>query len=211
MNHYKVIIHSHSNRSFDATISLKRWCKTIKKYDITHVILTEHNNLESYSQLKKIVQDYDLNVEVVPACEYSTSVGDIIVMFHDKLIEFTNYSDLIEKALNQGALIALPHPSKRKKYPSDLLKKISLYEILNLRRSDRNNFDNHLFKEIPFFFGSDAHNWIDLPGCINHYYSNSSNLKEFMLTEVPIPSIHRIELDIMNKMSRAISKFRKIL
>jgi len=210
MNHFKVVIHSHSEKSFDATISLKRWCSLISKYQISHIILTEHNNLDSYLRLKEIVNNRNLEVQVIPACEYTTSVGDIIVLFHDKLIEFSDYKDLIHKAKNKGALIALPHPSKRSEYPIDLINNLSLYEILNLRRSSKNNFDNRLFNKIPFFFGSDAHNWIDLPGCINHYYSDKSDLKEILLNEVPIPSIHRLELNILNKISKGISKLKRL-
>jgi len=210
MNKYNILFHFHSCHSFDATNSLRNIIKALKNFKITHLVLTEHNNLDSYNLICDLIKKENIPVEIIPACEYTTEVGDLIILFCDKLLKFDNYKELIDKAKNEKALIALPHPYKRDSYPKDLIEKIDLYELLNLRGANR-YFDNSIFKNKNFFFGSDSHNFLDFPGCINHYYSRNTNIRTVLLNEIPVPSIHRKELMLINFISKIISKLKKLL
>ena len=209
MNNYKVLFHFHTEYSYDASIRLKQLAKIVKKYRLTHVVITEHNNIDSLSKAEDIFRKLGCMASIIPACEYSTEVGDIIICFIDEKLEYDSYLDLVSKAKKRGGLIILPHPYKRKSYPKQLIDAIDCYEISNLRGAN-NYFDNSRFKNKAFIFGSDAHNFFDLPGYINHYYCEKE-FKECLLSEIPIPSIHRRELIYINLLSKLISKIIRVL
>ena len=206
-NQFRFLFHVHTAASFDATTSLRRLLSVAAKHQVTHIAITEHNNCSSLVRARDLVASLKLRIEIVPAVEYSTEVGDIIVLFVPELLEFRSYKDILREAKARGGIIVLPHPYKRRAYPPDLIANLDLYELANFRDAAK-TFDPSPFGAIAFIFGSDAHNWFDLPGCINNYYSNV-DFRSTILRGHPVPSFHRADVMLVNKLSKLVSKIRR--
>lgn len=204
---FRFLFHVHTAASFDATTSLQRLLSVAAKYQITHLAITEHNNFDTYQRAHEKLSPADSPLELVPAVEYSTEIGDIIVLFVPELLPFRTYKDLLREAKSRSGVIVLPHPYNRQAYPSDLVAAIDLFELSNFRGAGK-TFDPSLFEAKGFIFGSDAHNWFDLPGYINNYYS-TSDFRTALLNGRPIPSVHRMDVALVNKMSKLVSKIRR--
>lgn len=204
--HFRFLFHVHTAASFDATTSLQRLLSVAEKHQVTHLAITEHNNFDTYQRGQEKLSRADSTLELVPAVEYSTEVGDIIVLFVPELLTFNTYKDLLREVKLRSGVIVLPHPYNRQAYPQDLVEAIDLFELSNFRGAPK-TFDPSAFEGKGFLFGSDAHNWFDLPGYINNYYS--TDFKRALLHGRPIPSVHRIDVALVNKLSKLISKIRR--
>jgi len=213
MYSYRFLFHIHTFKSFDATITYKQLYKTIKKYNITHIAITEHNNIDSYEKFKNYLSVNNCKCNVIPAVEYTTEIGDIIVLNYDKLIQFNNYLELFQKIKilkkENEIIVILPHPFKRKNYPKDILQYIEFYEILNMRGIGK-HFNATIFKDVKYLYGVDAHNFNDLPGVINVIYSSNDFLKA-LKEDIIIPEIYLHVLKMNNIISKIISKIKKKL
>jgi hypothetical protein len=208
-NHFRFLFHVHTARSFDATTSLRRLLSVAAKHRVTHLAITEHNNFDSYEKALKLLPSLPSQIELVPAVEYSTEVGDIIILFVSDVIAFRTYQDLLREAKSRGGIAILPHPYKRGTYPSDLVANLDLYELANFRHAEK-TFDPSPFRSKRFIFGTDAHNFFDLPGYINNYYS-TLDFRGALLDGCPVPSFHRADVAFMTKLSKLVSKIRRRL
>ena len=214
MKVYRFLFHVHTYRSFDASISYMDLVKTIKKFSITHIAITEHNNMDSYFEFKEILKRSQSEITLIPSIEYSTEVGDLIVLNYGKLIQFDNYNDLLAKVKkikksNPDVFIVLPHPGKRKSYPDLLIRNIDFYELLNMREFWR-SFDGSRFKNIRFLYGSDAHVPFELPGIINVIFTEK-DFFEALKSEVIIPEIHNPLLKLHCLSAKLRSKIKRKL
>jgi len=206
-NHFRFLFHVHTASSFDATTSIRRLLSVAEKYDVTHLAITEHNNFDSFQKARDLLPTLQSRIELVPAVEYSTEAGDIIVLFVAGVIAFRTYPDLLREAKVRGGMIVLPHPYKRRSYPPDLVDSLDLYELANFRGAAR-SFDPSPFRTKGFIFGSDAHHFSDLPGYINNYYS-TLDFRNALLEGHPVPSFHRADVGFMNNVSKLMSKIRR--
>lgn len=206
-NHYRFLFHVHTAASFDATTSLRRLLSVAAKHRVTHLAITEHNNFDSFQKAGELVASLDSQIELVPAVEYTTEVGDIIVLFVSQLITFRTYQELVSEAKAQGGIIVLPHPYNRQAYPSDLVANVDLYELSNFRNAAK-TFDPSPFLAARFIFGTDAHHFFDLPGYINNYYS-CLEFRSALLEAHPVPSFYRADVALLSKLSKLISKIRR--
>src|SRR5258708_36776142 len=132
-NHFRFLFHVHTAASFDATTSLRRLLSVAAKHQVTHLAITEHNNFDSFQRARELLQSLQSRIELVPAVEYSTEVGAIIVLFVSELLVFRRYQDLLREAKAGGGIVVLPHPHKRRAYPLDLVTNLDLYELANFR------------------------------------------------------------------------------
>jgi hypothetical protein len=208
-NHFRFLFHVHTAASFDATTSLWRLLSVAAKHQVTHIAITEHNNFDSFERARELLPSLRSRIELVPAVEYSTEVGDIIVLFVSERLAFRTYQDLLREAKARGGIVVLPHPYKRRAYPSDLVANLDLYELANFRDAAK-TFDPSPFGATGFIFGSDAHNFFDLPGYINNYYS-TLDFRSALLDGRPVPSFHRADVAFLNKLSKFLSKIRRTL
>ena len=206
-SHFRFLFHVHTDASFDATTSLRRLLSVAARYQVTHLAITEHNNFDSFQRARELLSSLQSRIELVPAVEYSTEVGDIIVLYVSELLAFRTYQDLVSEAKARGGIVVLPHPYKRRAYPADLVASLDLYELANFRNAAQ-TFDPSPFRATGFIFGSDAHNFFDLPGYINNYYS-TLDFRSALLEGHPVPSFHRVDVAFLNKFSRLVSKMRR--
>jgi len=207
VSHFRFLFHVHTSASFDATTSLERLLSVAQKHRVTHLAITEHNNFDSYQRACENLSRQASSLQLVPAVEYTTEIGDVIVLFVAELLQFKTYQDLIAEAKRRNGIIVLPHPYNRKSYPKDLIEAIDLYELANFRGAAK-TFDPSAFAGKGFIFGSDAHNWFDLPGYVNNYYA-ATDFRNALLAGHPIPSLHRRDVWFVNKMSKLVSKVRR--
>jgi len=207
MKERRLLFHFHTYYSFDASITFKQLARAVKKYDITHVAITEHNHLKSYRPAREYFEATGMDCELIPACEYTTDLGDIIVLFCDEQLVFDDYRDLLAQAKKRGAVTCLPHPYKRPDYPDDLVRGIDLYEAMNLRGADR-NFDREPWSRKNHIFAADAHNFFDLPGIINLYPGGGKTI-DVIRHETPFPLIARDDVRLTNRLSKLASKLKK--
>jgi PHP domain-containing protein len=208
-NHFRFLFHVHTAASFDATTSLRRLLSVAAKHQVTHLAITEHNNFDSFQRACELVASLQPRIELVPAVEYSTEVGDIIVLYVSELLSFHTYQDLLREAKARGGVIVLPHPYNRSAYPPDLAANLDLYELANFRGATK-AFDPSPFRAAGFIFGSDAHNFFDLPGYINNYYTGL-DFRSALLDGHPVPSCHRADVAFLNRLSKLLSKIRRAL
>lgn len=206
-NNYRFLFHLHTFKSYDATISYKQLYTTIIEHNITHLAITEHNNIDSYKEFKEYIKKRNVNVILIPAVEYTTKIGDIIALNINELIVFDTYLDLIKKIRQKNGYVILPHPFKRKEYPSKLYEYLDFYEVLNMRGVGR-NFDSSSFNNIKQIFGSDAHNGIELPGVINVFNSNEKFFDALNSSTI-IPEIHTSTLKLHKFVNKIISKIKR--
>jgi hypothetical protein len=206
-NHFRFLFHVHTSFSFDATTSLRRLLTIAAQHHVTHLAITEHNNIDSFPHAQQLVAALQLPIELIPAVEYTTEVGDIIILFVREFIAFATYQELLAAAKARNGIIVLPHPHKRKSYPPELLASLDLYELANFREGAK-PFDPTPFGGRRFLFGSDAHHFFDLPGCVNNYYS-PLEFRRALLEVQPVPTFHRLDLTFANRLSKACSKLRR--
>src|SRR2546426_8481425 len=109
-NHFRFLFHVHTAASFDATTSLRRLLSVAARHQVTHLAITEHNNFDSFQRGRELLPSLRSRIELVPAVEYSTDMGDIIVLFVSGLIAFRTYQDLLREAKARGGITVLPHP-----------------------------------------------------------------------------------------------------
>lgn len=206
-NSYRFLFHLHTYKSFDATITYKQLYKIVERYNITHLAITEHNNINSYNEFKNYLVSKGSKVHLIPAVEYTTEIGDIISLNIKDMIEFSDYLSLVKEIKNRGGICILPHPHKRKEYPNEIFEFLDFYEIINMRTIDR-TFSISQFKTIKQIYGSDAHNFLELPGIINTFNSEKDFI-EALKAEIIVPEISNFALKCNRFVNRVISKIRK--
>src|SRR5258708_20704042 len=90
-NHFRFLFHVHTAASFDATTSLRRLLSVAAKHQVTHLAITEHNNFDSFQRARELLQSLQSRIDLVPAFEYITEVGDILLLFGPDLLLFRRH------------------------------------------------------------------------------------------------------------------------
>lgn len=208
MAEYRFLFHLHTYKSFDATIRYKQLYEAVLQHKITHLAITEHNNIDSYAEFNEYLRKHGSNVKLLPAIEYSTELGDIIALNVDYKIVFSSYIDLVDKVKASGGIVILPHPFKRPAYPPDLIARIDFYELINMRGIGK-SFDVRQFNGIRHIYGADAHNKNELPGVVNVIKSDLGFF-DALYVDVIVPEINMPSLRVHRYINRVISKARKM-
>ncbi len=190
----KIILHTHTEFSYDSVLKLEDYLRKAIKLGFKAVAVTDHNTMEGSRKLSKIAKG---RLIVIPACEFSTDVADIIGLFLDKPIKTKSFDKVVEEIHSQGGLVLLPHPPK---VPLDKLKpfidKIDLIEEFNARLSKSKN---QLAKK--FASQSTA---VKVNGCDSH------TLFEFGRTYMDVPDFRSLsELKAILKDGKGIKMINK--
>ncbi len=162
----KFDLHVHTDLSYDSKMSVDTMIKEARKKGLSGVAVTDHN---VFRMAPKLDDFY-----IIPACEFSTDVGHLIVYFqkthiNPRLSRDRNgrlfWRDICKFAHDQGALVFLAHPfSPKKPHPKSLFSNIDGIEIHNSRvvHSRIKGANDKAFEVAkalgkPFSAGSDAH------------------------------------------------------
>ena len=147
-------------------MSIDALIKAAKQRGLSGVAVSDHNSFNEPPQHKGFY--------FIPACEFSTNVGHLLVYFQktpvNKNLVRDEYGrffwrDICKFAHDQGALVFLAHPfSPKKIHPDDLFSEIDGIEIHNSRVvhsriKNANKKAAELAKKLkkPISAGSDAH------------------------------------------------------
>ena len=166
----KLDLHLHTTYSGDSLIKPHDLLKVVKKKNLDGVAITDHGNLDAYFEVKDDFQK--ANLILIPGVEVETHIGEIIGLFIENKIEFSdnNFFRIVKEIKKNKGLVIIPHPFdflRRNHLKMNLISKdiimkyINGIEILNSRIILKNciqkakNFNKnyHLFE----MGGSDAH------------------------------------------------------
>jgi len=215
VNIFRLLFHIHTIYSWDGFIKIEELIAIAEKFNITHLCVTEHNNIDSYWVLCDFVRKKKSNINIIPGVEYTTKVGDIIIMGLAKIFNFDFFEEwerLVKEAQNNGGVVVLPHPYKRKNYPKELIERIDVFEAVNMRGICK-KFTVEEFAGKPCIYGVDAHLRRELPGIINNVVTSYSDLLTALKkgSFVCIPEIYRKDLCLLSFCLKSLHKIKRII
>ena len=105
--------HVHTRFSPDSVMSEDRFIRLAMERGLTHVAITNHNNVEGAEAVRDRVAELGLEerLHVILGEEVSSSDGEIIGLFLTKTIPPGSSADATADAIHaQGGLVSIPHP-----------------------------------------------------------------------------------------------------
>lgn len=178
MSRLKASFHVHTEFSRDSSLKVEKLLELCLRFKIDLLIITDHNNMGGYQKAKKLVQENNIPLLLIPAEEIATSQGEVIGLFLEKEIpKGLSLDQTLLEIKRQKALTCLPHPfdSIRRERIRDkelILKhidQIDLIEVFNSR--NLKSKDNLKALELAnqyqknMIWGSDAHFGYEFSNC----------------------------------------------
>jgi predicted metal-dependent phosphoesterase TrpH len=161
-------LHVHSLYSKDSLLKPYEIIKISESKGIDAIAITDHNTILGGLKAKSIVQD---SVMVIVGSEIKTDFGDLIGLFLNEEIKSRVFLDVVDEIKEQDGIVVLPHPYRRKRFPTtEMLKNVNVIEGINGRTSDELNYKAQLLADklsLPVVGGSDAHFSFELGNLIN--------------------------------------------
>jgi len=189
--------HVHSCYSADSLSSPESITKLAKKKGLNAIAITDHNTIRGGLKAKSIDTD---GLNVVIGAEINTDFGDLIGIFLNGEILSRDFGGVVDEIRDQDGLVVLPHPYRRKRFPSnELLKYVDIFEGLNARTSKELNLKAEelaISLKKPMICGSDAHFLFEL-GDVRNVVENMLDYDEeelrekIMKTDVRMYAKHR--------------------
>ena len=105
--------HIHTRFSRDSLLGEERFIRTAIERGLTHVAVTNHNNVEGALAVRAKVEDLGLGdqLTVILGEEVSTSDGEVVGLFLTRTIPRGLTADATADAIHeQGGLVSIPHP-----------------------------------------------------------------------------------------------------
>jgi predicted metal-dependent phosphoesterase TrpH len=191
--------HIHTRFSRDSILSEDKFIRVAMERGLTHVAITNHNNVEGAIAVRDRVAELGLQDElkVILGEEVSTCEGEVVGLFLTHTIPRGLTADETADEIHaQGGLVSIPHPfdpfrqSHIKKEPLTALAeagKIDAVEIYNSRVTfQRHNVAAAEFAaryEIPGIAASDSHSSFEIGMSFNAMpaFSTADELRESLL------------------------------
>ncbi|MBQ6846322.1 MAG: PHP domain-containing protein [Oscillospiraceae bacterium] len=167
----KFDLHVHSRLSYDCNMPTDELISVAKEKGLSGVAIADHNAFRKHHDR----EDFYL----IPACEFSTDIGHLVVLFmkshinesisRDEMGRFY-WRDVCKVAHDQGALVFYAHPfSPSHTYPKSTFDEIDGIEVFNSRVvhsriKNANNKALELCRKLkkPYTAGSDAHSPVEI-------------------------------------------------
>ncbi|MBE6911476.1 MAG: hypothetical protein E7473_03025 [Ruminococcaceae bacterium] len=167
----KFDLHVHSRLSYDCNMPTDELISVAKEKGLSGVAIADHNAFRKHHDR----EDFYL----IPACEFSTDIGHLVVLFmkshinesisRDEMGRFY-WRDVCKVAHDQGALVFYAHPfSPERPCPKLAFDEIDGIEVFNSRVvhsriTDANDKALELCRKLkkPYTAGSDAHSPIEV-------------------------------------------------
>ncbi len=175
--------HIHTRFSRDSILTEKRFIECAVERGLTHVAITNHNNVEGAVAVRDKVVEMGLadRLTVILGEEVSTADGEVVGLFLTKTIpRGLSANETADEIHRQGGLVSIPHPfdpfraSHIKEGPLRNLAesgKIDAIEIFNCRVTfQRHNVAAAEFAaryEIPGIAASDSHSSFEVAMAFN--------------------------------------------
>ena len=175
--------HIHTRFSRDSILTEEKFIKVAIERGLTHVAITNHNNVEGAIAVRDKVAELGLSdqLTVIPGEEVSTADGEVVGIFLTKTIpRGLSANETADEIHRQGGLVSIPHPfdpfrgSHIKEGPLRNLAdvgKIDMLEIFNCRVTfQRHNEEAAEFAKrygIPGIAASDSHSSFEVAMAFN--------------------------------------------
>lgn len=178
-------IHVHSVYSKDSLLYPKKLLQTSLLKGMNAIAVTDHDTIQGGLKTKSIKQD---SLLVVVGSEIKTDHGDLIGLFLNEEIKSRTFFEAAEEIKDQGGIVVLPHPYRRKIFPDlEMLKKVDVFEGVNGRTSKELNQKAQslaISLSKPVIGGSDAHFSFELGklmNCSSHYFNDEEELRRVIV------------------------------
>lgn len=105
--------HIHTRFSRDSLLAEERFIRVALERGLTHVAITNHNNVEGALAVRAKVRELGLEdrLTVILGEEVSTSDGEVVGLFLERTIPRGLTADATADAIHaQGGLVSIPHP-----------------------------------------------------------------------------------------------------
>lgn len=136
----KASFHFHSRMSYDGLNSIDDICSYIIEEGLDTVVLTDHDEIKGSRLLRKQLYSSGINCNVMPGVEYKTSLGDVIVVGLDELLDSPSFEDLVAlRDSNREVYLVLPHPFDSHVNIDYLAENVDIIEVFNGRSTPLNN------------------------------------------------------------------------
>ena len=175
--------HIHTRFSRDSILTEERFIKVAIERGLTHVAITNHNNVEGAIAVRDKVAELGLTdkLTVILGEEVSTADGEVVGVFLTKTIpRGLSAKETADEIHRQGGLVSIPHPfdpfraSHIKEGPLRNLAdvgKIDMLEVFNCRVTlQRHNQEAAEFAQrygIPGIAASDSHSSFEVAMAFN--------------------------------------------
>ena len=175
--------HIHTRFSRDSLLTEERFIEKAIERGLTHVAITNHNNVEGAIAVRDKVADLGLSdkLTVILGEEVSTADGEVVGIFLEKTIpRGLSANETADEIHRQGGLVSIPHPfdpfraSHIREGPLRNLaevRKIDMVEIFNCRVTiQRHNQEAAEFAAhygIPGIAASDSHSSFEVAMAFN--------------------------------------------
>ena len=163
MNQLKTLIHIHTDYSFDSNISLNQLAQAVKREGIDCIAITDHDEIDGARRFAEMV-----DIKVIIGEEITTSDGDLIGLFLDRLVPpGMSARETAEAIKAQGGLVLLPHPFIKafgcglRDVSYEIADLVDAVEVCNAQNLiDAPNREARRFAEaydLPQYVGADSH------------------------------------------------------
>ncbi len=175
--------HIHTRFSRDSILTEERFIEKAVERGLTHVAITNHNNVEGAIAVRDKVADLGMTdrLTVILGEEISTADGEVVGLFLTRTIpRGLSANETADEIHRQGGLVSIPHPfdpfrgSHIKEGPLRNLAevgKIDCLEVFNCRITlQRHNLEAAEFAkryEIPGIAASDSHSSFEVAMAFN--------------------------------------------
>jgi predicted metal-dependent phosphoesterase TrpH len=175
--------HIHTRFSRDSILSEDKFIRIAMERGLTHVAVTNHNNVEGAVAVRDRVADLGLDEQltVILGEEVSTSDGEVVGLFLERTIPRGLSADATADAIHdQGGLVSIPHPFDpfrashiRREPLMGLLEagKVDMIEVFNSRVTfQRHNLEAAELAaryEVPGIACSDSHSSFEIAMSFN--------------------------------------------
>ncbi|MGH2383581.1 MAG: PHP domain-containing protein [Candidatus Limnocylindria bacterium] len=175
--------HIHTRFSRDSILTEERFVKLAIERGLTHVAVTNHNNIEGALAVRDKVVELGLvdRLTVIIGEEVSTDDGEVVGLFLTRTIpRGLSANETADEIHRQGGLVSIPHPfdpfrgSHIKEGPLRNLAeigKIDMIEVFNCRVTfQRHNVEAAAFAHrhgIPGIAASDSHSSFEIAMAFN--------------------------------------------
>jgi predicted metal-dependent phosphoesterase TrpH len=190
--------HIHTRFSRDSLLAEERFVRIALERGLTHVAITNHNNIEGALAVREKVREMGLDerLTVILGEEVSTSDGEVVGLFLQRTISRGLTADQTADAIHaQGGLVSIPHPfdpfrnAHIREAPLERLAeagKIDAVEVFNCRVTlSRHNLKAAEFAArygIPGIAASDTHSAYEIAMASNVLppFSSAGELKALL-------------------------------
>lgn len=120
---FRLDLHTHSVGSPDGGLTAADYAALLNTQTMHFIAITDHDSIDTAQELQKSLGD-----RIIVGQEITTSQGEIIGLYLDKLVTSAQTAQQTVKAIKQqGGLVYIPHPFEtvRKGIPKDVLDSIA--------------------------------------------------------------------------------------